>query len=58
MERLQVSIVSHYAQDSVQIGFVNFCGEDRDPPDIPNSHPDNQETSNAKQTKTKPYIKI
>jgi hypothetical protein len=29
MERLQVSIVSHYAQDSVQIGFVNYCGEGR-----------------------------
>ncbi len=45
MERLQVSIVSHYAQDSVQIGFVNFCGEGRHPPDIPNSQPPNQETS-------------
>ncbi|MEG4855085.1 NB-ARC domain-containing protein [Microcoleus sp. B5-D4] len=52
MERLQVSIVSHYAQDSVQIGFVNFCGENRDPPDIPNSHSPNQETANAKPTKT------
>jgi len=52
MERLQVSIVSYYAQDSVQIGFVNFCGENRDPPDIPNSHSPNQETSNSKPTKT------
>ncbi|MBD1811508.1 NB-ARC domain-containing protein [Microcoleus vaginatus DQ-U2] len=52
MERLQVSIVSHYAQDSVQIGFVNFCGENRDPPDIPKSHPPNQETSNSKPIKT------
>jgi hypothetical protein len=52
MERLQVSIVSHYAQDSVQIGFVNFCGENRDPPDIPNSHSPNQETSNPIPTKT------
>ncbi|MEG3892314.1 ATP-binding protein [Microcoleus sp. Z1_A1] len=52
MERLQVSIVSHYAQDSVQIGFVNFCGENRDPPDRPNSHPRNQETSNSKPIKT------
>jgi len=45
MERFQVSIVSHYAQDSVQIGLVNFCGEPRHPPNIPNSHPPNQETS-------------
>ena len=45
MERFQVSIVSHYAQDSVQIGLVNFCGEARHPPDRPNSHPPNQETS-------------
>ncbi|MEG4917540.1 NB-ARC domain-containing protein [Microcoleus sp. B7-D4] len=52
MERLQVSIVSHYAQDSVQIGFVNFCGENRDPPDRSKSDPDNDETANAKQTKT------
>ena len=52
MERLEVSIVSHYAQDSVQIGFVNFCGEGRHPPDIPNSHPPNQEASNSKPTKT------
>jgi AAA+ ATPase superfamily predicted ATPase len=52
MERLQVSIVSHYAQDSVQISCVNFCGENRDPPDIPNSHPPNQETSNSKPIKT------
>jgi hypothetical protein len=52
MERLQVSIVSHYAQDSVQIGFVNFCGEPREPPDIPNFHPPNQETSNSKPIKT------
>ncbi len=45
MQRLQVSIVSHYAQDSVQIGLVNFCGEARHPPNIPNPHPPNQETS-------------
>ncbi|HEY9608670.1 NB-ARC domain-containing protein [Allocoleopsis sp.] len=51
MERLQVSIVSHFAQDSAQIGFVNYCGESRHPPDIPNSNPHNQETSNPKQTK-------
>ena len=52
LERLQVSIVSHYAQDSVQIGFVNYCGEGRHPPDSPNSHPPNQETSNSKPIKT------
>ncbi|MCL1464784.1 NB-ARC domain-containing protein [Argonema galeatum] len=51
MERLQISIVSHHAQDSVQIGFVNFCGESRYSPNIPNSHPPNQETSNTEQTK-------
>jgi hypothetical protein len=50
MERLQVSIVSHFAQDSVQIGCVNYCGESRQPPDIPNSH--NDELSNPKKTKT------
>ena len=49
MERLQVSIVSHFAQDSVQIGCVNYCGEARHPPDIPNSHPPNEEKSNSKQ---------
>ena len=52
IERLQVSIVSHFAQDSAQIGLVNFCGEGRHPPNIPNLHPPNQETSNSKQTKT------
>jgi hypothetical protein len=52
MERLQVSIVSHYAQDSAQIGLVNYCGQARHPPNIPNSHPPNQETSNTKQPET------
>ncbi|MGB8688185.1 MAG: NB-ARC domain-containing protein [Microcoleus sp.] len=52
IERLQVSIVSHFAQDSAQIGLVNFCGEARHPPNIPNLHPPNQETANSKQTKT------
>ncbi|MBE9129046.1 MULTISPECIES: NB-ARC domain-containing protein [unclassified Coleofasciculus] len=47
MERLQVSIVSHFAQDSVQIGCVHFCRETSHPPDIPNSN--NQETSHSKQ---------
>ncbi len=52
MERLQVSIVSHFAQDSFQIGCVHFSGEVKHPPDTPNSHPPNQETSNPKQTPT------
>ncbi|MEG3991641.1 hypothetical protein QUA13_31910 [Microcoleus sp. S28C3] len=52
MERLQISIVSHFAQDCVQISCVNYCGEARHPPSIPNSHPPNQETANPKQTKT------
>ncbi|MFB8792447.1 MAG: NB-ARC domain-containing protein [Potamolinea sp.] len=47
MERLQVSIYSNVAQEeSVQINSINFCGESRNPPDIPNSH--NEETSNSK----------
>jgi len=45
MQRFQVSIVSHFAQDSAQIGLINYCGEARHPPNIPNSHPPNQETS-------------
>ncbi|MCU0543147.1 MAG: ATP-binding protein [Oscillatoriaceae cyanobacterium Prado104] len=49
MERFHVSIVSHFAQDSAQIGLVNYCGEGKHPPDIPNSQ--NQETSNPKPTK-------
>ncbi|WP_377478110.1 MAG: NB-ARC domain-containing protein [Microcoleus anatoxicus] len=52
MERFQVSIVSHFAQDCVQISCVNYCGEARHPPNIPNSHPPNQETSNTKQPQT------
>ena len=52
MERLQISIVSHHAQDSVQFGFVNFCGESRHPPNIQNLHPSDQETTNTKNTKT------
>jgi len=46
MERFQVSIFSsNVAQDSVQIRNISFCGEARHPPNIPNSHPPNQETS-------------
>lgn len=48
MDRLQVSIYSNVAQEeSVQVNSINFCGESRHPPDIPNSH--NEETSNSKQ---------
>lgn len=52
MERLQVSIFSNVVQDRVRAGSINFCGESRHPPDTPNSHPPNEETSNSKQTKT------
>ncbi|MEG4428108.1 MULTISPECIES: NB-ARC domain-containing protein [unclassified Microcoleus] len=53
MERLEVSIYSNVAQEeSVQINSVNICGEARYPPNLPNSQPLNQETSNPKQTKT------
>ncbi len=55
MERWQVSLFSkHFAlqQDCVQISCVNYCAETRHPPDIPNSHPPDEETSNSKQTST------
>ena len=52
MERLQNSNILNFAQDIVVKGSFNTCGEPRHPPDIPNSHPPNQETSNPKQTKT------
>ncbi|MGB3267231.1 MAG: NB-ARC domain-containing protein [Microcoleus sp.] len=52
MKRFQVSIFSHFVQDSVQISTVNFCGEILHPLNIPNLHPPNQEASNTKQTKT------
>jgi hypothetical protein len=52
MERLQVSHSLNFAQDVVAIGNFNICGEARHPPNIPNSNPPNQETSNSKQTKT------
>ncbi len=50
MERLQLSLFSNVVQDHVRVGKINFCREARQPPDIPNSHPDNEETSNSKQT--------
>jgi hypothetical protein len=52
MERLQVSIFSNVVQDRVRVRNINFCGEARHPPNIPNSHPLNQETSNSKQPQT------
>jgi DNA-directed RNA polymerase specialized sigma subunit len=52
MERLQNSNALNFAQDVVAIGNFNICGEARHPPNIPNSHPPNQETSNSKQTQT------
>jgi len=53
MERLQVSLFSsNVAEDSVQISNINLCGKATEPPDIPNSNPPNQETSNSKQTPT------
>jgi len=52
MERLQVSLFSNVVQDYVGVGSINICGEGRHPPDIPNSHPPNQQTSNSKPTKT------
>src|SRR4028119_17966 len=38
--------------ENVAISSFNTCGEGRHPPNIPNSHPPNQDTSNSKQTKT------
>ncbi|MEG3879771.1 NB-ARC domain-containing protein [Microcoleus sp. herbarium7] len=52
IERLQVSIVSHLEQHHNKIGSFNICGETLHSPDIPNSHPLNQETSNSKQPQT------
>jgi hypothetical protein len=53
IHRFQVSNVSNFAKDVVVgIGIFNICEQPRHPPDAPNSHPPNQETSNTKQTKT------
>ena len=43
MQRLQNSNVLNFAQNVS--GSFNICGEARHPPNIPNSHPPNQETS-------------
>ncbi|MEG4986606.1 NB-ARC domain-containing protein [Microcoleus sp. BR0-C5] len=53
IKRFQVSNSSNFAQgDVVAIGNFNICGDARYPPDLPNSHPPNQETSNTKQPQT------
>ncbi|MEG5018995.1 MULTISPECIES: NB-ARC domain-containing protein [unclassified Microcoleus] len=53
IKRFQVSNSSNFAQgDVVAIGNFNICGEARYLPDIPNSHPQNQETSNTKKPQT------
>jgi uncharacterized membrane protein len=51
MERLQNSNILNFAQN-VMSGNFNICGSARQPPDIPNSHPPNQQTSNPQQTPT------
>ena len=49
MERWQNSNVLNFAQDVVVSDSFNICEENKHPPDIPNSHPRNEETSNSKQ---------
>ncbi len=46
MQRLQNSNLLNFAQNVTQnvTGSFNICGEARHPPNIPNSHPSNQET--------------
>lgn len=50
MERVQNSNILNFAQNVS--GSFNICGESRQPPDIPSSHPHNKETANSTQTKT------
>ncbi|MEG5001629.1 NB-ARC domain-containing protein [Microcoleus sp. B4-D4] len=55
IQRFRVSNVSNFTQNVIEqhiSGNFNTCGEARYPPDIPNSDPPNQETANAKPTKT------
>jgi AAA+ ATPase superfamily predicted ATPase len=52
IQRFQVSNVSNFAQDVVAISSFNTCEQPRHPPNTPNSHPPNQETSNTKQPQT------
>jgi len=48
----EVGAVGSFEKDVVAIGSFNICGEARNLPNIPNSHPPNQETSNTKKTET------
>ncbi|MEG4491773.1 NB-ARC domain-containing protein [Microcoleus sp. D3_18_C4] len=48
MERLQNSNALNFANNVSSI--FNICAEGRHPPNIPNPHPPNQETSNRKQS--------
>ncbi|GET40616.1 NB-ARC domain-containing protein [Microseira wollei] len=51
MERFQNSNVLNFAHFAQNVsGSFNICREARHPPDIPNSHAHNQETSNSQQT--------
>ena len=52
IKRFQVSNSSNFAQGVLAIGNLNICAEGRHPPNIPNSQPPNQETSNTKQPQT------
>jgi NB-ARC domain len=50
LQRFQISIYSNVAkEESVQINSINLYKGARNSPDIPNSHPPNQEISNSKQ---------
>ena len=44
--------IGSFEKDVVVISSFNICGETLHSPDIPNSHPPNQETFNSKPTKT------
>ncbi|MFP5269342.1 NB-ARC domain-containing protein [Coleofasciculus sp.] len=50
MERVQNSNILNFAQNVS--GSFNICGESRHPPDLPNSHPPNQEASNTQSPQT------
>ncbi|MBE9160822.1 NB-ARC domain-containing protein [Tychonema sp. LEGE 06208] len=50
MERLQNSNALNFANNVSSI--FNICGQARYPPELPNSQPPNQETSNSTQTNT------
>jgi hypothetical protein len=52
IERLQNASVVNFGQDVVVSGTFNICEQPRHPPDAPNSQSLNQETANAKPTKT------